>query len=180
MEFTNQQKLTITLLADIHEKLGVQGSVDPGFVRRAVNENQGWALKWRYPGIFEDSGENPAEVGYVADVLEMWSVLESSFETLGATDRKKLEKAAGPFGREVRFPGFDGNHEYKHLAIARIFVNDLDRWSEFNGRIPNSHTNTEGRYRRMLTEFTEIREQKNNIHDYSLFDVDEITRVLKS
>ncbi|GFM49046.1 hypothetical protein PSCICE_03130 [Pseudomonas cichorii] len=42
------------------------------------------------------------------------------------------------------------------------------------------HMNTEGRYRRILTEFTETREQKNNIHDYSLFDVDEITRVLKS
>ncbi len=180
MEFTNQQKLIIGLLTDIHEKLGINDSYDADFVRRAVVEDQGWALSWRYPGSFEESGDDPQEVSYVSDVLEMWSVLESSFEALNAAKRKQLAEVADPFGRNVKFPGFDGNNEHEYLAIARMFVDDLDRWTEFKGRVNNSHMPTTDRYKRMITEFKAIREQKNTNHDYSLLDSDHLAQVLNS
>lgn len=180
MEFTNQQKLIIGLLTDIHEKLAIEDSFDADFVRRAVAEDQGWALGWRYPGTFDETNDDPQEVNYVADVLEMWSVLEDSFEALDATQRKQLAEVANPFGRDVRFPGFDGNNEHELLSIAKIFVNDLDRWSEFKGRVNNSHMPTTDRYQRMITEFKAIREQKSRSHDYSLLDVNQLSQVLNS
>lgn len=177
MEFTNQQKLIITMLSDIHAKLDIEDSVDPDFVRRAVCEDQGWALNWKYPGLFDESGEDPDSVKYVADVLEMWSTLEDSFKALDAKARDELAAAADPFGTDVKFPGFDGNNEYKLLAIARIFVNDLERWSEL-GQIDNSHMQTTDGYRRMLAVFDEIRSDKSQSHDYTLFTVEEMARVL--
>jgi len=178
MEFTNQQKLIITMLSDICVKLDIQDNVDPDFVRRAVCEDQGWALSWKYPGLFDESGEDPDAVKYVADVLEMWSTLENSFDALDANELDELAAAADPFGKDVKFPGFDGNNEYKLLAIARIFVNDLDRWSEFTGRINNSHMQTTDGYRRMLAVFDKIRSDKNQNHDFTLFTVEEIAQVL--
>ncbi|GAD62039.1 hypothetical protein [Aquipseudomonas alcaligenes] len=60
MEFSNAQKMIITLLTDIHSALKIQDSVDPDFVQRMVVSDNGWALAWQYPGIFE-TGE---ETGY--------------------------------------------------------------------------------------------------------------------
>jgi uncharacterized protein YfbU (UPF0304 family) len=143
-----------------------------------VTEGQGWALKWKYPGLFDDTGEDPENVKYVADVLEMWSLLESSFEELDVEGRKALSEAADPFGKDVKFPGFDGNNEHEYLSIARILVGGLDRWSEFTGRIVNSHMRTTDGYRRMLAVFDEIRSSKMNDHDYGLFSVEELAEVL--
>lgn len=179
MEFSNQQKLIITLLTDIHAKLAITDSVDPDFVQRMVTGGQGWALSWKYPGIFEESGEDPESVKYVADVLEMWSALEDSFNALDESGRKALAEAAETFGKDVKFPGFDGNNEHEYLSIARILVNDLDRWSEFTGRIPNSHMHTTDGYRRMLSVFDEVRSSKFSNHNYGLFGVDDLAQVLQ-
>ncbi|MEB0308342.1 YfbU family protein [Pseudomonas sp. 10B1] len=178
MEFTNQQKLILTLLTDIHAKLQISNSVDPDFIRRAVNEGQGWALAWKYPGLFEESDDDPEDVRYVADVLEMWSALEDSFNALNMEGRGQLAAAADPFGNDVKFPGFDGNNESQLLAIAQIFVSDLERWSEFSGRINNSHMRTTDGYKRMLAVFDEIRTNKLHNHDYNLFGVEELAQVL--
>lgn len=178
MEFSNQQKLIVTLLTDLHSHLKIQSDIDPDFVQRVVTSGHGWALGWKYPGLFEESGESPESVGYVADVLEMWSLLEDSFEALDVEGRKALADAADPFGKDVKFPGFDGNNEHEYLSIARIFVGDLDRWSEFTDRIVNSHMRTTDGYRRMLAVFDEIRSSKMNDHDYGLFSVEELAEVL--
>lgn len=179
MEFTNQQKLIITLLTDIHAKLEIEDSLDPDFVQRMVAGGQGWALEWKYPGVFEESSEDPESVKYVSEVLEMWSVLESSFNAFDAQELKVLAGAADPFGKDVKFPGFDGNNEGQYLSIARIFVNDLGLWSEFTGRVPNSHMHTTDGYRRMLGVFEEIRSSKFSDHDYGLLGVEDLAQVLQ-
>lgn len=178
MEFSNQQKLLITLLTDIHAKLEIEDSVDPDFVQRMVVGGQGWALEWRYPGLFEESGEDPEGVKYVADVLEMWSHLEISFKALDAGQRESLKAAASPFGENVSFPGFDGNNEHEYLSIARIFVDDLDRWTEFTGRIVNSHMRTTDGYQRMLALFDEIRSSNASEGNYGAFGVEALAQVL--
>lgn len=178
MEFSNQQKLIITLLTDIHSHLEVDSDIDPDFVQRMVAGEHGWALSWKYPGLFEESGDAPEGVKYVADVLEMWSVLEESFKNLDEAGLKALADSCGYAGKEVKFPGFDGNNEHRYLHIARIFVEDLDRWSEFTGRIVNSHMPTTDSYSRMLAVFDEIQTNKMNNGDYGLLGVEALAEVL--
>lgn len=180
MDFSNQQKLIITLLTEIHANLKITEGLDPEFVQRVVNEGHGWALSWKYEGMFEGSDDSPESVLYVADVLEMWSFLEDSYNQLDVSDQKVLAEKADPFGGSVQFHGFDGNNESEYRAIARIFIDDLDRWSEFKGRGLNSHSPTTDVYRRMLPVFTDIRSKKNKEHDYGFFGVDELAEVLNS
>lgn len=178
MEFSNEQKLIIALLTEIHSKLDIRDGLDAEFVQKSVRDNQGWALGWRYPGLFEETDEDPHQVQFVADVLDMWSVLETSYAALDKADRNLLAKSADPFGKNVIFPGFDGNNESEYLSIARTFVDDLDRWSEFNGRIVNAHMRTVESYQRMLAVFEVIRKQKMSNGDYGSFDVEELSKVL--
>jgi uncharacterized protein YfbU (UPF0304 family) len=181
MEFNNQQKLIISLLTDIHAKLAIQDSLDPDFVQRMVSSDHGWAIEWKYPGTFETTGEgDPEDVNYVSAVLEMWSVLEMSVKSLNQKQRKALTIAADPFGKDVKFPGFDGNNEGRYLGIARIFLNDLGLWSELDGRVPNSHGRTTSYYQRMLSVFATIRDGKFANNDYGFFNLDEIAEVLNS
>ncbi|MFJ3154950.1 YfbU family protein [Pseudomonas protegens] len=178
MEFTNEQKLIITLLTDIHAKLEINDSFDPDFVQRMVMRGHGWALEWKYPGVFHESEDTPEAVTLVCGVLEMWSVLERSFEALDDNQRQALSEAAGAFGRDVRFPGFDGNNESEYLSIAHILVEDLDRWDEFAGRINNAHMRTIDGYQRMLPVFEEIRDRKLDSGDFTGLDVEELAQVL--
>ncbi|WP_236235026.1 YfbU family protein [Pseudomonas tohonis] len=156
MEFSNQQKLIITLLTDVHEALGITNSVDPSFVQRMVNSNNGWALSWAYPGLFEEAGETPDQVQFVADVLDMWEAIELAYSNLAAADVTALEQAAPTFGRTPAFPGFDGNNEAELRSIVSILVDDLGRWSTFKGRNTNSHAGTADGYRRMLPVYNDV------------------------
>lgn len=178
MEFTNEQKLIVALLTDIHEKLEIKDSFDPEFVRRMVLRGHGWALEWKYPGVFDEAEGTPEAVTLVCDVLDMWSVLERSFEALDDNQRQALSEAAGDFGRDVRFPGFDGNNESEYLSIARILVEDLDRWDEFAGRIDNAHMRTVDGYQRMLPVFEGARDRKLDSGDFTGLDVEELAQVL--
>ena len=100
-----------------------------------VSSGNTWALEWKYPGVFQESGKAPAEVGFVADVLTMWERLEYLVGELDARETAELEEKAGPFGRQVSFPGFDGNNEADLLSIFGIFVEHLGRWQCFKGRV---------------------------------------------
>lgn len=180
MEFSNQQKLIVTLLTDIHSHLEVDSDIDPDFVQRMVSGGHGWALGWKYPGLFEDRNDDPEGVKYVADVLEMWSFLEDSFKDLDEAGRKAFADASGHSGKDVKFPGFDGNNEHRYLQIARILVDDLDRWSEFSGRIVNSHMTTTDGYRRMLVIFDEIRTRKIDNNDYGFLGAEDLAEVLSA
>lgn len=156
MDFSNEQKLIITLLTDIHEALNIQDSVNPRFIQRMVVEEQTWALEWKYPGIFQESEEDKPQIRFVADVLNMWERLEYQVSKFDAAEKAELEQKAGVFGRDVRFRGFDGNNETDEMSITSIFVEDLDRWSDFKGRDFNAHMRLSDAYRRMLGRFAEL------------------------
>lgn len=152
MEFSNEQKLIITLLTDIHAKLEIEDSVDPLFVQRMVNEDQAWALGWAYPGLYERVA-TPEHVKFVADVLDMWEVLEREFLALSEDDKQRLLELSPVFGRDVTFRGFDGNNESRERSVAQILINDLERWTLFEGRDLNAHMATIDGYQRMLQAY---------------------------
>lgn len=149
MNDSNFRKLVLAMLCDIHAKLEIQDSVDPGLISKAILSENEWALLWEYPGLLE-SEENPEHVAFVADVLDMWQDIESSFDSLSDADKDKVSNLSAPFGSNPKFPGFDGNHEAKYLSAARFMVDELDRFQEFGGRVNNSHMETVAGYSRML------------------------------
>ena len=144
--------LAVQLLADVHAKLldpdKDNHSFDAEFVSRMVADGQLWALNWQYDFPFRWP-EAPPAVQEVCDILEMFVLMELGFEALEPEERAVLEEEGFR-----PFQGFDGNNEGEQLRIARILVDDLERWEHLKGRATgNTHFPVLGGYRRMLRAF---------------------------
>lgn len=157
MTLSEGEKLILIMLADLHEQAGVENSVDPDFVREAIYGGHYWALEWKMPGIFHGDSDSDEALKQTVDFLDMWSLVEGSFEALSAENRRKLEEDAQPFGTNVQFRGFDGNNETEHMGIARFLVEKLGHFERFKGRDFNAHMPTLDGYARMLAVFEPIR-----------------------
>jgi hypothetical protein len=161
MKITDGEKLILLMLSELYDALEVRGEIEPKFIREAIFSNNLWALPWKYSGIpFEDQ-EDPEIVKEVLNILDMWSFIEHSYEQLSNEDKTFLEKGAAPFGKDPKFPGFDGNNESDYMGTASFIVNDLERFEGFKGRNFNSHCPSIDGHRRMLSVFKEIRENLN-------------------
>ncbi len=157
MKISNGEKLILLMLSDVYQKLGLEGGIDPEFVRSAIFKDQLWAFSWKYTGIQFSDDETPEIVKDVVDVLDMWSFIELAYDKLSDTEKETLKEQAHPFGDNPRFTGFDGNHETEYMSVARFLINDLERFDEFKGRSMNSHRPSIEGYRRMLSAFEPIR-----------------------
>lgn len=175
MEFTPQQKLIIGLLTDIHQKLEIADSYDAAFVQKVVASNNGWALTWAYDELNSPESENPEKVSFVANVLDMWELLERSYAALTLPQRAQLERNAELSEGGVQILGFDGNSESDLRSIASIFIDDLGRWNHFAGRGLNSHGGTAPMHRRMLEAFRHV-----TANGYGLLNVDDLTEVMNA
>jgi translation elongation factor TU len=111
MKLSDGEKLIILMLSELYEKLGVEGEIEPDFIKSAIFGNQLWGLKWKYSGIPFEESEDPEVVKEVVDILDMWSFIEYAYSRLTEAEKKQLEIDAAPFGKEPKFRGFDGNHE---------------------------------------------------------------------
>lgn len=151
MTLTNPERLILHLLLDMREKLKVADEMDE-FVSSALFDDKLWALPLKYHGLLTNE-PMLEEVKYVYDVLDMWSDIESSISKLDEASKEQIEDAVGHW---KEFKGFDGNHETEYLSIARFVIDKMNHWSEFKGRNLNSHRNTEGQYRKMLSLYNEM------------------------
>ena len=158
MKLTNPEKLILTMLAEIHEKLGIKDGTNTKLLASAIYTNNTWALSWKMPGIVGDSPDpTPPEVSEVTNILDMWSIIEEAYEKFGPTEKARVKTEAEPFGGHVHFSGFDGNNESELMSIARFFVDDMGKFSRFKGRDLNSHHPSLATYRRMLGVFEPVR-----------------------
>lgn len=161
MKVTDGEKLILLMLSELYDKLGVEGEVEPDFIRSAIFSNNTWSIPWKYVGIPFEEQETPEVVKEVLDVLDMWSMIERSYENLSNESKEFVEIEASPFGKDPRFPGFDGNNETEYMGTASFLVNDLDRFEEFKGRDFNSHCPSIDSYRRMLSVFKPLLQNLN-------------------
>ena len=177
MEFTDEQKLIVTLLTDIHAALKIKNSIDPEFVQDAVCSGRTWALEWQYPGIFQGESDTPEHVIFVTKVLGLWERLERSYAALPDVSRADIAERAKPFGDGVAFPGFDGNGgDDDGYGTAHMLIGKMGRWSDFKGRDLNSHMPMGDAYRRMLEVLVELDKDPIDYH----FSPDEIVALLMS
>lgn len=175
MKITDGEKLILLMLSELYEELEVNGEIEPQFIREAIFSNNLWALPWKYSGIPFEEQEDPEVVKKVLDILDMWSFIEYSYEQLSDEGKLELEKAAAPFGKDPRFPGFDGNHESEYMGTASFIVNELNRFEEFKGRDFNSHCPSIDGHNRMFSVFKRIRENLN----FGPLTVEDLAAILK-
>jgi len=157
MKLSDGEKLILVMLAEICERLGIKEEINPRFVKEAIFGGNAWGIKLQYPGIFESREHKREVVDEVFNLLEMWTALEWSYGELSEEDKGHVEVEAAPYGKHVRFPGFDGNNETAQLSVARFVIDHLNRFGNFKGRELNSHWPTLDGYRRMYTEFEPMR-----------------------
>lgn len=157
VNFTDGEKLLFFMMRDLYKHLKVQGEIDADFISSMILGGHYWAAKWDLQHTFNNHQDDPRDVRFVANVLDMWEFIESGYEKLSKKEKDRVEKEAEPFGKHVRFSGFDGNHEPAHIGITRFFVEDMGRWYRFKGREFNSHSPKVATYRRMLGVFEPIR-----------------------
>ncbi len=158
MELSDSEKLILIMLSEIYEHLEIDGDIDPKFIQSAIHSGNNWGIKRKYTGIFSDSdGNNSSIVPEVQDILDMWYILEYSYEKLSLEDKRKIKTEAAPFGRAVKFTGFDGNNEADYLNVAYFLVNDLELFSYLKDRDLNAHFYSLDAYRRMLAAYKPIR-----------------------
>lgn len=157
MKITDGEKLILLMLSELYEELEINGDIDPKFIKEAIFSNNLWAFPWKYSGIPFEGQEDPEIVREVLDILDMWSFIEYSYAQLGDEQKAQLEKDAAPFGKDPKFPGFDGNNESEYMGTASFIVNELERFEEFKGRNFNSHHPSIDGHRRMLSAFKNIK-----------------------
>ncbi|MFA5544671.1 MAG: YfbU family protein [Sphaerochaetaceae bacterium] len=175
MKITDGEKLILLMLSELYVQLKIEGEIEPEFIQSAIYSQNEWGIPWKYSGIpFEDQ-ETPPKVREVLDILDMWSFIEKSYNELSDEDKLKLEKDAEPFGKDPKFPGFDGNNESEHMNIASFLINNLGRFQIFKDRSLNSHMPTLETSHRMLSSFEPIR----NTLSLDPMTVDELIIVLK-
>lgn len=177
MDFSDEQKLIIALLTEVHSALEIEDGLDSDFIQRQVTDNRSWALHWRYGHLFSDRYENPPNVKFVCKVLDLWERIENSYSEYSVESRAELERLAPVFGQRVMFSGFDGNGgDRDGYGIAQTLVGDLGRWNRFRDRDLNAHCEMSPVYERMLSALASLNKDSS---DYFL-SVDEMAELLNA
>lgn len=158
MKMTKAQKLILSMLCDIYDKLELT-QLDTKLLRNAaINHDHTWLLDWELSGIEgEKDEEPPPEVFEVMNYLEMWDRLESAWRSFDDGTRNNIRSQVELFGKDIRFPGFDGNNESDLAVIARLLTDDANRFKDLKGRIIDSHAPLRKNYARMYTAFAPLR-----------------------
>jgi len=117
-------------------------------VKTLVINNDGWALKRKYSGIFSSEATADETVTETTNILWMWGIIEHSIEQLTGTE---ADEAKAWSWRQ--FGGFDANND-DHYGVARTMIEKLDEFESLKGRPLNSHSQASlPRYRRMYEKF---------------------------
>ena len=149
------ERLILTLLCDLHKYHKISGEGDPDFTMEAILGGHYWAFEWEMQGLFHGHIDKEQTLRDTVNYLDMWSFLEEAYAEM--TDEQKTEVAEGT-GRDgdIRFMGFDGNNETEHMSIARFLIEQMGRFTRFQGRSLNSHCPSIDQYRRMYSAFDGI------------------------
>ncbi|MFA1563079.1 YfbU family protein [Aliivibrio fischeri] len=175
MKISDSEKLILLMLSEIYDKLDLKGEIEPDFIRSAIFSDNTWSIPWKYVGIPFESQETPPMVKEVLNILDMWGFIEWSYNQLSDENKAYVEKEAYPFGKDPKFPGFDGNNETEYMGIASFLVDDLERFSEFKGRYFNSHCPSIDGYQRMLPVYKSVMKERFN----SQLSPDDLVMILK-
>ena len=165
MKFTDGEKLIALMLCEVLKELRSDDIVDPDFIEDAILKDYTWSISFRYNGIPFENDELPDIVKEVMDILDMWSLIERSYERLDDEDKSILLEEVGLSETQLSFKGFDGNNE-PQFGIANFLIHKLSLFSDFSNRDINAHLPTIDMHRRMLVVFNRIKPENGLIDDH--------------
>jgi uncharacterized protein YfbU (UPF0304 family) len=159
VEFTDGEKMLMLMMGDLYKKLGIgeEGEMDPRFLADVIYGGHYWAPKWEMNGVFHDHADSSEELKHVVNALDMWSFIEEGYEVLSNEQKALIVQEVGPWAKDVKFRGFDGNEEGSQMGIALFLVEKMNRFRRFKGRSLNSHSSTFHEYAAMYRQFEMIR-----------------------
>ena len=158
VRLSDGEKMIISMLCDLFRRQNLKdGELDYEFINSALTGGHYWGLARKYYGIFHGHQDNIQIVSEVSNILDMWAILESVYERLTNEQKEQIVAELGSAGKDVHFPGFDGNYEGEYLGIAGFFVDSLKLFQTFKNRDLNSHIPLLDQYRKMLEVFEGIR-----------------------
>lgn len=149
MQLTDGERLIAVMLAEVMEALKLNRELDPTLVKSLVINNDGWALKRKYSGIFQSEADADEVVQETCDILWMFGIIESSVAKLTGEEAEEAKQ-----WHYNQWRGFDGNND-PHYGIARTLIVDLGEFAQSRAGVNlNSHTQTSlPRYRQMYEKF---------------------------
>ena len=158
MRPTLSEKLILSMLCDLARDRNDRERIDPDFVQYAIAGGHYWAIGQKYPDALGGRPDSPELVREVADILEMWNVLEYHFDHLGESDKGRVASEAAPYGTDVKFTGFYANEETPHLSVAEFLIEQIGNYPRFKGRSLNTTRPVVDWYRRMLQVYQSMQE----------------------
>ena len=177
IQISDGEKLIITMLCDLYRGLGVKNEeIDPDFILSVLVGGHYWALAWEHKSVFHSHQDREQVVSEVVNILDMWSFLESGYDQLSDEQKEQIVEEMGVPGKNIRFPGFDGNNESDYFIVARFLVYEMNRFQSFKGRELNSHSRCLNGYRRMFMAFEPMRSKLIG----GDLNVSQITTILKA
>lgn len=149
MKLTDGERLIAVMLAEVMEAMKLGSELDPALVKSLVINNDGWALRQKYSGLFESESPSDEIVKETTNILWMFGIIESSIDRLTGA---QAEEAKGWHYNQWR--GFDGNND-PHYGVARTMIEELGQFNESRKGVNlNSHTQSSlPHYRRMYEKF---------------------------
>lgn len=152
MELTKKERLILYNQYEILKKLDPDG--EDSYDRDQEILINGYKIN--YPDLvcgFTD--ETPEDVSeFVIDVLQMYRILNNSYNELKDEDKEKIRMY------DISFKGFDGNEEIDYYKYADFYMNKLDRFDELKELEHfemNSHRNMLDNYMRMVSSWKEVK-----------------------
>jgi uncharacterized protein len=166
MELTREQRWILANQYRILELLDPE-SADHYALARTVLE-RGYESEYdSYAEHIYQETMSPSESQEVTQILDMFSALERCYRDMSPQPNVK--------DWQVRFSGFDGNHETTQLGYAHHLIDREGRWRELadHGDKLNSHAPSLGAYRRMLTVWEKLPTERK--YQLTREDIENIT-----
>ncbi|MCR4734846.1 MAG: YfbU family protein [Treponema sp.] len=153
---TTEQRLILMNQYKILEKLYPEDAETYERYQEILNE--GYTLHYSDLIDYMSQPMEENDMRFVLDILDLYSTL---FYAVFRSDNPKYKN------KQVYFPGFDGNHEYKYLNYTRFFLFRLNRFNELQKEDTYESYNTHGQtldyYKKMLNYWNEL-PQKNKFN----------------
>lgn len=152
MNFTPEQRLIVSLLCDIHQRLEIPNSYDSKLILDALQSHNDWAIQMKYGETLGVANPLDEEAVFVCKVLDMCEFLEVAYTNLPAQDQATVRELTRMNPEQV-FAGFDGNNDSQLGSIAEFLVTKLHRFNYFQTRDFNAHGMPRDCYSRMLNAY---------------------------
>lgn len=179
MQISNAEKLIVHMLCDIYDKLEIDpdgNNLNHKFIEKAIVTDNSWAINWKYgDGLAFSKEDTPQTAKDVVEILDMWRVLEAKLGELDVDLKNELVTKLD--SNDIpEFDGFHGNREFDHISAAEFLIEDMERFTEFKGRIKEAYTEMAPSYLAMLEVFTRIQKSvpMNN------FTIDDLAQIFNA